>query len=101
MRLRFLDCVVEESLDILRLRRQTGDGEVYAPYPHPVIGRLSRAQLLSFQLPEHKAIHRTRWPGRVLYLGRFTLLGRLPDPGQAVAELFEVEPSGLRRLRLP
>ena len=83
--------VVEESLDILRLRRQTGDGEIHAPHPHPVTGRHGWFQLLSFQLPEHKAINRIRWPGRVLYLGRFNLPGRFPDPGQAVAEIFEVE----------
>ena len=83
--------IVEECLDVLWSRRQTGDGEAYAPYPHPIIGRLSRSQFLSFQLPEHKAIDRIRRPGRVLYLGRLNLPGCLPDPGQAVAELFEVE----------
>ena len=82
--------VIEEGLDILRLRRQTSDSEVYAPYPHPVIGRPSWFQLLSFQLPEHKAIDHIRRPGRVLYLGRLNLPGRFPNPGQAGTELFEV-----------
>ena len=82
--------VIEEGLDILRLRRQTGDGEVYAPHPHPVIGRPSWFQFLSFQLPKHKAINRIRRPDRVLYLGWLNLPGRLPDPRQAGTELFEV-----------
>ncbi len=92
--------VGEESLDILQLRRQTGNGEVYAPHPHPVISRPSWFQLLSFQLPEHKAINRIRRPGRVLYLGRLNLPGRLPDPGQAVAEFLEVGLPGQVRFRL-
>jgi hypothetical protein len=41
-------------------------------------------------LPQHKAINRIRRPGRVFHLWRFNLSGRFPNPGQAIAKLFEV-----------
>ncbi|MDB4629824.1 hypothetical protein OAG15_02190 [bacterium] len=40
---------------------------------------------------ENKTIDRIRWPCQILDFGRLDRLRRLPDPGQTVAKLLEVE----------